>query len=154
MFGLAARRPSPSRSRPRECVTRTPPACPPRRRLVSMPPWSKVSGQGGWSWRAGVSRRGVGESGGGVGVGLLAFTSSPRIPKFFSNLQLLDVEANHQRGSPCADSPRRPLLPRISSHLWSAVSFRPPHLFMSLFIISSAVSESEREEASTCENGH
>lgn len=91
------------------------------------------------------------ESGGGS---LLAFSGSPRIPKFFSNLQLLDVEANHQRGSPCADSPRRPSPPRISSPLWSAVSFRPLHLFMCLFIISSAVSESEREEASACENSH
>lgn len=36
---------------------------------------------------------------------LLAFTSSPRIPKFFSNLQLLDVGANHQRGLPRADPP-------------------------------------------------
>lgn len=53
----------------------------------------------------------VGGGGGERGAGPLAFTSSPRIPKFFSNLQLLDVEANHQRGSPCADSPRRPLPP-------------------------------------------
>lgn len=92
---------------------------------------------------------------------LLAFTGSLHIAKFFSNLQLLDVGANHQRGSPCAYSPYHPFLPLSTAHqapqypaipppphptpifspLWSAVSSRPFHLFMCLFIISSAASE-------------
>lgn len=50
----------------------------------------------------------VGETEGGSQSTLLAFTGSARIPKFFSNLQLLDVEANHQRGSPRAFLPYPP----------------------------------------------
>lgn len=82
---------------------------------------------------------------------LLAFTDSPRIAKFFSNLQLLDVGANHQRGSPRAYLPSHPALcfpttrhPLHQLPLRSAVSSRPLHLFMCLFIISMAASESER----------
>lgn len=77
----------------------------------------------------------------GWGNALLAFTGSPLFAKFFSNLQLLDVVANHQRSSqpicltspPSSPTPILRLLP-----LQSAVSSRPLHLFMCLFIISSA----------------
>lgn len=76
--------------------------------------------------------------GGGAGGALLAFSGSPRISKFFSNLQLLDVEANHQRGSPCADSPRRPSppptpnLPPLERRLVQASSLI--HVFIYYFI--------------------
>lgn len=101
--------------------------------------------------RVGAGGQRVGETGGGSQSTLLAFTGSTRIPKFFSNLQLLDVEANHQRGSPRAYLPYPPL-PHPNSRtspphflpLRSAVSFKPLHLFMCLFIISLAVSELKR----------
>lgn len=41
---------------------------------------------------------------------VLAFSGSLRIAKFFSNLQLLDVGENHQRGSPLASKPFQPPL--------------------------------------------
>lgn len=53
--------------------------------------------------------RSVLERVGGVGgIALLAFTGSPLFAKFFSNLQLLDVVANHQRSSQCAYLPYQP----------------------------------------------
>lgn len=87
----------------------------------------------------------------GCGIGqarpiLLAFTGSLCIAKFFSNLQLLDVWANHQRGlrhaNPPFQTPTNTTLHLLT--LWSAVLSRPVHLFMCLFIISSAASELKR----------
>lgn len=58
---------------------------------------------GGFQTWAGSGREGGRK--GGAQSEPLAFTGSPRIAKFFSNLQLLDVGANHQRGSPRAYPP-------------------------------------------------
>lgn len=132
--------------------------CKPSQRLVSMPVAAR-SWRGArsaetecgrrvleWVGAGGVESRG---DRGGSQSTLLAFTGSPRIPKFFSNLQLLDVGANHQRGSPRAYLPYPPKFtlqppPPYFLPLQSAVSFKPLHLFMCLFIISSAVSELKR----------
>lgn len=67
-----------------------------------------ASRRGGGSETWAGRRRERGREGGAQSAPL-AFTSSPRIAKFFSNLQLLDVGANHQRGSPRADPPSPPL---------------------------------------------
>lgn len=102
--------------------------------LVSMPvarsisPSNKVTGD--WRW---LECRRVGGSGwggrGGCQSALLAFTGSPRIAKFFSNLQLLDVGANHQRGSPCAYPPNHPL-----SHHHHQHPSKPPINILPFFI--------------------
>lgn len=132
-----------------------------RRLKVVSACWSELAQAGQWD---GGVRDVCGERGGGQSAAL-AFTGSPRIAKFFSNLQLLDVGANHQRGSPpclsalppCAPLPPYPHTdspPPLHSHLIplrSAVSFRPLHLFMCLFIISSAVPEPQRGGFSLCE---
>lgn len=62
---------------------------------------------GGGVWDMGRKRERARK--GGAQSAPLAFSGSPRIAKFFSNLQLLDVGANHQRGSPRADPPPPPL---------------------------------------------
>lgn len=92
--------------------------CKPSQRLVSMPVAAR-SWRGARSAETECGRRVLewvgaggaesrGDRGGGSQSTLLAFTGSAHIPKFFSNLQLLDVEANHQRGSPRAYLPYPP----------------------------------------------
>lgn len=82
--------------------------------------WSELAQAGQWD---GGVRDVCGERGGGQSAAL-AFTGSPRIAKFFSNLQLLDVGANHQRGSPPCLSALPPYAPPPYPHTDSPTS--PP----------------------------
>ena len=88
---------------------------------------------------------------------LLAFTGSPRIAKFFSNLQLLDVGANHQRGSPRAYPPYHPSLPPHPCTIFSP-SGAPSHsglfTYSCVYLLFHRLRLSRREEASSCENSH
>lgn len=96
---------------------------------------------------------------------LLAFTSIPHIAKFFSNLQLLDVGANHQRGLPRAYLPYHPSLPlnHPSQHPpppppTFSPSGGPSHpglfIYSCVYLLFHRLRLSRREEESGCENSH
>lgn len=76
--------------------------------VAARPPWHPRSPEpeGGASRSScGVVKDGRSQS------AVLAFSGSLRIAKFFSNLQLLDVGENHQRGSPLASTSFQPQSP-------------------------------------------
>lgn len=113
--------------------------------------------------RVGAGRAESGGVRGGSQSALLAFIGSPCITKFFSNLQLLDVGANHQRGSPRAYLPYQPSLP---PHLHTSQTPPPTHppsrvpshsrlfTYSCVYLLFHRLCLSQREEASRCENSH
>lgn len=100
---------------------------------------------------------------GGAQSAPLAFTDSLRIAKFFSNLQLLDVGANHQRGSPRAYPPSPPLstTPPTTTQPQTPIlspSRVPSHsglfTYSCVYLLFHRLRLCRIGEASPCVNGH
>lgn len=122
-------------------------------RSLSISPSTKVTTDFRWSECARVScyRRGKGLE---KSVCSISIHRLPAISKFFSNLQLLDVGTNHQRGSPHAYPPCKP--PSQTLHVQPLRSTVSSSLFIysCVYLLFHCLRLSRREEASSRENSH